>query len=487
MLVGRDGSNFSIMSIGEAPALGIQNAAPAAFELDNLFDLNYMGLEAQAQMPTVDAQVPFGANVPGFSQAEIALLNDALAGLPTLPDVPVVKKESGTSSEGWENEEEFLRQGTTKRGTRGRGRKTAEEKTAALQEKNRRAQKRFRERQKAKMSGMNEQLEEMTSQIDRLRLQNNSLKSRNGVLEQVLSVKDEHIRSLQEEKMVFDLGRQLLTERARVTGAPQFMGGAPKALGAPNGTSCAAECNSLICKPLNFPADTEAIRNMPAQSVIDGWKTCVRELSDILIDVEGSEPNTPKHDQHVAAMRQVLDRMGMLCMSTAVLHPLNMQKLIAANLDDGRSGLSANDSSRWAAITAALNLSIEQKTQIITLREIFVRKMDRVMEQRKTIINTLQTVPIPGELSGLQSVFQETLKVNDAAKDLKANLQEEHLAGLEFIGTVMKCILSPLQKARVAVRSYPFYPDLYQIATALTEEESLPNSSESGSADAFIV
>lgn len=54
-------------------------------------------------------------------------------------------------------------------------------------------------------------------------------------------------------------------------------------------------------------------------------------------------------------------------------------------------------------------------------------------------------------------------QVNACTAKLKANLQEEHLAGMEFIGTVFKTILSPLQKARAIVQSYPFYPDVYQV------------------------
>ena len=61
-------------------------------------------------------------------------------------------------------------------------------------------------------------------------------------------------------------------------------------------------------------------------------------------------------------------------------------------------------------------------------------------------------------------------QVNECTAELKANLQEEHLAGMEFIGTVFKTILSPLQKARAIVQSYPFYPDVYQIATVLAME-----------------
>lgn len=56
------------------------------------------------------------------------------------------------------------------------------------------------------------------------------------------------------------------------------------------------------------------------------------------------------------ALCQVLDGAGQLCMHTAVLHPTNMQKLIAATLDDGRSGVTPEDRTRWAAVTQSLQL-----------------------------------------------------------------------------------------------------------------------------------
>lgn len=64
------------------------------------------------------------------------------------------------------------------------------------------------------------------------------------------------------------------------------------------------------------------------------------------------------------------------------------------------------------------------------------------------------------------------VQVNECTTELKANLQEEHLAGMEFIGTVFKTILTPLQKARAIVQSYPFYPDVYQVRMS----SSLPHT-----------
>ncbi|KAL6778281.1 hypothetical protein ACKKBG_A17595 [Auxenochlorella protothecoides x Auxenochlorella symbiontica] len=97
--------------------------------------------------------------------------------------------------------------------------------------------------------------------------------------------------------------------------------------------------------------------------------------------------------------------------------------------------------------------------------------MRRVVEERRAILDRLQSVSVPDRMLALQSVIAETLKVNECTVELKANLQEEHLAGMEFIGTVFKTIFTPLQKARAIVQSYPFYPDVYQIATALVSEQ----------------
>lgn len=98
-------------------------------------------------------------------------------------------------------------------------------------------------------------------------------------------------------------------------------------------------------------------------------------------------------------------------MYTAVLHPTNMQKLIACTLDDGRSGVRADDRERWSSVTASLQLTQDQKSQTVSLRQIFLRRMSKVMEARRTILSKLQMVNIPDRMLALQSVISETLKV----------------------------------------------------------------------------
>lgn len=328
-----------------------------------------------------------------------------------------------------------------------------------VQEKNRRAQKRFRERQKAKMKDMTEQLDDMSGELGKLRMENNSLKNRNSILEKVLALRDEHIRVLQDEQQVFDLGSHFLQNSAPC-GAPKLLPG-----------------RSALDVTAVTASDVKAIKAMPAEVVINSWKDMVRELGNILVLVEGFPDKADgRHQEAMDELCRVLDTAGQLCMHTAVLHPTNMQRLISATLDDGRSGVSADDRGRWAEVTASLHLDADQKAQIVALRAIFLHRMSRVMEQRRDVMQRLQAVTIPDRMVALQSVISETLQVNEATTSLKANLQDEHLAGMEFIGTVFKTILSPLQKARIIVQSYPFYPDMLQIAHVLAAQEGVKSA-----------
>lgn len=408
-----------------------------------------VGYFAQTNVPVepnptsvnVDGQIPFreqrvGVGVPAanlFSSVE--------------KEVVVAQKDSANSSMEKES------------GSRER---SGDKRHIAIQEKNRRAQKRFRERQKAKMADMSEQLDEMTKELGKLRMENNALKNRNGVLERVLALRDEHIRMLQDEQQVFDLGSTYLKEQASLPGSET-----QKLLT----TGANPELNATGQQLMSF--DANAVKSMPFPTVVSQWKEFVRRLGNYLVEIEGvtGDSQDEKYRTAFANLCQTLDMAGEMCMQIAVLHPTNMQRLIATTLDEGRSGISADDHARWASITAALQLTDEQKGQIIALWHIFERRVSKVMVVRQGILEKLQSVTIPDRLVALQSVISETLKVNEATTALKANLQEEHLCGMEFLGTVFKTIMLPMQKARMIVQSYPFYPDINRIASILLEEK----------------
>lgn len=396
------------------------------------------------------AQVPFKGTTGGIFGPSANLFSSIV-----IPDVTPANNDSGES---------FMHEAGDNKG------KPSGEKLTAIQEKNRRAQKRFRERQKAKMKDMTEQLDEMTSELGKLRVENNALKNRNNILEKVLSLRDEHIRVLQDEQKVFDLGSQYLN---RPTSNPKLLSYSTAPIITEASTSVDNTTTSITTDIIT--TDIKAIKNMPAEALISQWKDLVRELGNILVTLETfPDAEHPSHKEATQSMYNSLQGAGQLCMCTAVLHPTNMQRLIAATLDDGRSGISADDSSRWATVTASLQLTEDQKIQIVALRQIFVRRMTKVIEERRAVLSKLQAVSVPDRMVALQSVIMETLNVNEATMSLKSNLQEEHLCGMEFIGTIFKTVFTPIQKARAIVQSYPFYPDVYQIASAVAAERETP-------------
>jgi len=47
-------------------------------------------------------------------------------------------------------------------------------------------------------------------------------------------------------------------------------------------------------------------------------------------------------------------------------------------------------------------------------------------------------------------------------------MYEEHLCRIEFWATVFKTVLTEVQKARFIVQSYPFFPDVPQVAKLIS-------------------
>ena len=74
------------------------------------------------------------------------------------------------------------------------------------QEKNRSAQARFRQRQKEAMASVQTTNAELQKQVAALQTENSSLRSMNGVLEKVLTYRDEHIDGLRAMLQQLELG-----------------------------------------------------------------------------------------------------------------------------------------------------------------------------------------------------------------------------------------------------------------------------------------
>lgn len=320
-------------------------------------------------------------------------------------------------------------------------------------EKNKRAQKRFRERRKAKLQEMKEQLELITEEMSRLTAENSDLMNRSRILEQVLCFRDEHVRFLQDEQRVFDSTTLCLQGTVDDPSDEH--------------SATVEELAAKLCDPA-------LVTSKAGSLLVAYWKMFVRELSLLLAtyDIALVYNDSKGKEEALTKIAAAVDKGVQVCMQTAILHPTSLQVLITATLDNGKRDVSADDTRFWTAVVDRMKLTQEQEGQIVSLKEIFLSRMEKIESTRQRSLGKLHLVGASktDRRETLQSVVSETIEVKQATQEVKHSLFEEHMCAVEFLGTILKNILSPLQKARCIVESYPFYPDAYHIASVLSQE-----------------
>ncbi|GAB4813364.1 hypothetical protein N2152v2_000410 [Parachlorella kessleri] len=393
-----------------------------------------------------------------------------------------------------------------------------------IKAKNRRAQTKYREKQKNKMKDTEAQVEEMGIELERLRMENARMQHAHAVMEKVLEVRDMSVGFLEatrEEPLPTaaaapPAGAAPGLPAARPapiiiepydsagsghSGITSSQGGSPAASslasGSLNGSGGLPGSGTLsdtcvfseggVCStdPLmqqrreRALRDAERMRNMGPEEVQAHWRNIVQRLRDVLAASshlasdgaaagEGAGVAVERAingvlEEHV---RPILSEASMLCFEHAIHSPTNMQLLLAKALDDGRSGQKAEDMQKWAAVAAALQMRPEQREQVAAFREVYLRRMCRILQERKEIFARLGELNVPDGLQALRNTTELWLKTHEATQDLEQNIHEEHVVSMDFLGAVMGRTLDVVQRAVSIVESWPFFPDCYSIATA---------------------
>jgi hypothetical protein len=414
-----------------------------------------------------------------------------------------------------------------------------------IRAKNRRAQARYREKQKALRNGTSEILEQTTADLQRLRLENSQLLSRNQIMENVLVVRDHSVGILEkskeaEEKMsqpggkLFSTADPVMKTRFQrlVPSAPGTCSRRPGATtttttGMKNGAVSIVEvkdnnddedhdgCNCPLANAT--VAEMIAAKATMNEVVQQRYKIYAERLADALTEME--DPRSSSHAKVTAeeSMTEVLWETGAMCFESAILEPTVLQKLLVVSVVDDDTGSDVVKAAKWAAITAKLNLTDAQRQKMQPIREVFLQRAARIAAERKQLLmdlhtattntaaaattvttNTTTAMSEEGEeeattttsLHSLQDVTTNWLGLHDKTRALEANLMEEHLACMELVAKCFGGILTPLQKSKAIVESYPAFPDIFAIATAAAVEHSAlpaaPGVSFSGAAGSEV-
>lgn len=316
---------------------------------------------------------------------------------------------------------------------------SAEKKQQVMQEKNRLAQRRFRERQKAKVLDLHRQIDDLRGVVDNLQLENSSLQSQNSILQKVLAMRDEQITVMQENTKILEAAQDVETDSEKICR-----------------TSTGFTLSALQGKVVHITS--EMLKKMKPEELMQLWQDYVTEISSALVEVNSMDPEVMQR------IEKLINEVCMLCMRFAVLNPVSCKMWATRQYHLSE----AEELKRWEAVMSTLDLTKEQKREIVTLRKMLLQKLQQLVEERRQLNMTIQT-SLPSSTVG-HRIDLEYLKANQAVVRLKEILRSEHNAMLDFVSTIVKKVLKPIQMARLIVQAYPSKPDMLAVASAVAIE-----------------
>lgn len=316
---------------------------------------------------------------------------------------------------------------------------TAEKKQQVMQEKNRLAQRRFRERQKAKVLDLHKQIDGLRGIVDNLQMENSSLQSQNSILQKVLAMRDEQINVMQENNKMLESVQDVETDSEKRCR-----------------TSTGITLSGLQGKVMHITS--EMLKKMKPEELMQLWQDYVTEISSALVEANSMAPEA------LQRIEKLINEVCMLCMRFAVLNPVSCKMWATRQYHLSE----AEELKRWESVMSTLDLTKEQKREVVTLRKMLLQKLQQLVEERRQLNMTIQT-SLPSSTVG-HRIDLEYLKANQAVIRLKEILRSEHNAMLDFVSTIVKKVLKPIQMARLIVQAYPSKPDMLAVASAVAIE-----------------
>eukprot|EP00878_Enallax_costatus_P001368 GHUV01001517.1.p1 GENE.GHUV01001517.1~~GHUV01001517.1.p1 ORF type:complete len:589 (+),score=216.95 GHUV01001517.1:638-2404(+) len=309
----------------------------------------------------------------------------------------------------------------------------AEKRHLALQEKNRRAQRRFRERQKAKIQDLHQQIEELTQKVGGLQTENAALHSRTSILEKVLDMRNEQIQVMQESKEI----TQQVDEQTE---------GPPLTLTAVSGQS--------------ISLTTDMLKALSPEQIYKIYQTYIKELSSRLVELnqEGCAS-----DDITAQVEKLTKEVSFLLMRLSVVRPIETRKFIAVSRQYLHNEEEAID--MWKSVVNSINLSEKQKLDIVQWKQLFMQKVEPIVDERKKLNVQIQA-HLPQESFHTRNAITY-IKTHEAVAKLRENLRAEHNVTIEFCAAVFKGVLNSFQMASLLVQAYPAVPDALAVASAV--------------------
>ena len=197
----------------------------------------------------------------------------------------------------------------------------------------------------------------------------------------------------------------------------------------------------------------------------------MRRLAVCLVEANGDN-NSPVCQSIHEIMAELTATFCYMCAS----QPQKMLSFHSLRLEDGPPSAPAANEEFWHTIAAAANFSDEQQAQMAGIREFFVAKMMKIMEERQDISAQLAvaTPPYMGRVitMGLSSQGAAGhVQALQATEKLHQNLHQAQDCLSQLQIAAREC-LTPLQIAMVCVQSFPWMPDIVALFSSVANSRN---------------
>eukprot|EP00891_Asterochloris_glomerata_P010014 jgi/Astpho2/10014/Aster-x0883 len=395
---------------------------------------------------------------------------------------------------------------------------------------NRRAQQKWREKQRAKQQEMEDRLQQLTQQLQNVMAEKAFVEGRNSILQSELlrrNSPDSPLGPISSGQGTGCLLGSGLQQAAVATASRQGSGlQRDSAAGRSGGLSMASSeelsgqtgeddlpnvclpaersgpvrppqsrCSASV--PLDTPVmitvDPEHEERLLASDVLElSWekyakmhKAYINAFAALLVEREGSDSAAQAADRR---LMQLTGEMSMICQITHTSNGVVSRQLHCRKLDDS-AAMQDTSMDTWRHIVGLLELTPQQKQQLMAMRHFYFTQQARILRHRRKIREALQASRHMGVLLLFLAVGEgeqehdltgvaDYLTTAQAVEQLQHNLETDHCLLCDFMSIAYKQVFSYVQVAKACVHSYPWTPDMITMLESVAEDEKEPLAAE---------
>ncbi|GAB4823485.1 hypothetical protein N2152v2_010531 [Parachlorella kessleri] len=178
----------------------------------------------------------------------------------------------------------------------------------------------------------------------------------------------------------------------------------------------------------------------------------------------------------IRRVTRLLRQAGTLLWQQALLFPDNLLKLSAVRIDTGQPIFEtdqAHSTAQWEQLVEHLDLLPSQLADVVAMHAEFMAAVLPARRRRRELLENLMQVQLKGLVLGVGSAQEQayaSLASMEINNQIQKTTQDELAAYVTFAAGMFRIMLFPLQKVKLFLYSWPYFPQMHLIALAVRKK-----------------